>query len=328
MIPVGLLLFATLVGCGKTGSEESEGGSDSSVGAASQDSNRLTAPQEGGGSAPEVDGGAETTVKLLDPGAEPRTALRYRFQANRTDKMIMEMSTAVAMEVGDQKQPDTQMPATRMTMTIDSREVSPEGDLHYAFELEQIEVLPDSGANPAVVQAMQAQVSKMLGLSGSATVTSRGFARDTEVKLPPGIDPQARQIMDNMKQSLNQMSAPLPEEPVGLGARWQVTVPLDTPMVKLTQIATYTLSEVQGDKVKLDVAIKQSAPPQEVETPGTAPGVTVSLESLDTSGTGTTELPMTNVVPTSNVNLTTTSVVLANNQRIKTTMRVEMKVHP
>ena len=275
-----------------------------------------------------ADSGAKMTVKLLDPGAQPRTALRYKFQANRTEKMVMEMSMAMAMEIGDQKQPETQVPATRMTMTIDSKEVSPEGNLHYEFELKQVEVLRKPSANPAMVNAMKQQTSRMLGLRGSATVTSRGFTKDAEIKPPPGIDPQIRKSMDEMKQSMKQMSAPLPEEPVGRDARWQVTMPVETPAMNLTQVATYTLSEIQGDKVKFDITIKQSAPPQEIDTPGAAPGVKVSLESLKSSGKGTVELQMTNLVPTSITNMTTTYVVSANNQKIKTTMRIGMKIHP
>jgi len=38
-------------------------------------------------------GGGKTTVKLLDPGVEPRTTLRYRFLANRTETMVIDMST-------------------------------------------------------------------------------------------------------------------------------------------------------------------------------------------------------------------------------------------
>jgi hypothetical protein len=294
-LAVCMLMF--MAGCGKTESEES-------------------------------DGGAKTTVKLLDPGAEPRTALRYKFQANRTEKLVMETSMAMAMEIGDQKQPETQVPITQMTMTIDSKEVSPEGNLHYEFELEQVEVLPKPGANPAMINAMKQKTSSMQGMSGSATVTSRGFTKDTEIKLPPGIDPQMKQSIDNMKQSMNQMSAPLPEEPVGRGARWQVTMPVETPAVKLTQVATYTLLEIQGDRVKFDFTIKQSALPQEIHTPGAAPGVKVLLESLKSSGKGTVELQMTNLVPTSNMNMTTTNVVSANNQKLKTTMQFGMKIHP
>ena len=240
----------------------------------------------------------------------------------------METSMTMAMETGDMKQPETQVPITQMTTTINSREVSPEGNLHYEFEMEQVKVLPKPGDNPAMVNIMKQQMSGMQGTSGSATVTSRGFTKDSEIKLPPGIDPQMKQSIDNMKQSMNQMSAPLPEEPVGRGARWQVTMPVETPAMKLTQVATYTLSEIQGDKVKLEVTIEQSALPQEINAPDAAPGAKVLLESLKTSGKGTIELQMTNLVPTSNINMRTTNVVSANNQKITTTMQIEMKIHP
>jgi hypothetical protein len=301
-----------MVGCRKTEPEDPEAGNTQAESVVST----------------KTRGGAKTTVKLLDPGAQPRTPLRYKFQANRTEKMVMEMSTAMAMEMGDLKQPETQVPATRMTMTIDSKEVSPEGDLHYKFELDQIEVLPEPGANPAMVTAMKQQMSSMQGLSGSATVTSRGFIRDVEINPPTGIDPQVGHSMNEMKQSMNRMSAPLPQEPVGKGACWQVTMPVETSAIKITQIATYTLSEIQGDKVKFDVAIKQSASPQEIDAPGAAPGGKMFLESLESSGKGTVELQLTDLVPTSNINMTTTNVVSANNQRMKATARMEIKIHP
>ena len=221
-LAVGMLLF--IVGCGNKESEDSKGNGDSKVGAAPQNSDNTLVPTADGVISPKTDavihpktdgGGGKPTVKLLNPGAEPRTALRYKFQANRTDDMVMEMNMAMAIQIGAQKQPETQIPVTRTTMIIDSKDVSPEGDLHYEFELQQVEVLPKPGANPAVVDAMKQQMNSMQGLSGSATVTSRGFTKDVEIKIPPGVSPQIRQFMDNMKQSISQMSAPLPKEPVG-----------------------------------------------------------------------------------------------------------------
>ncbi|MHC4560475.1 MAG: peroxiredoxin family protein [Planctomycetota bacterium] len=80
--------------------------------------------------------------------------------------------------------------------------------------------------------------------------------------------------------------------------------------------------------MKFDVIIKQSAPPQEIEAPGAAPGMKTSLESLKSSGKGTIELQMTNLIPTSNLNTTTNYIVSANNQKIKTTKRIGMKIYP
>ncbi|UCE50472.1 MAG: hypothetical protein JSW47_09970, partial [Phycisphaerales bacterium] len=325
-LPLFLLLFT--FGCGKSEPEEPENSNDSQVTTTSVDSDNLTSSQAGDVVSPETDSGTEIVVKLLDPGAQPRTTLRYKFQAGRSETMVMVMNTSMAMEIGGQKRPETKIPSTQMAMTIESKEVSPQGDMRYEFKMEKADVLAEPGANPMMVNAMKQPLSSLVGMSGWATVTPRGFTTDADIRMPPGIDPQMGQAMDNTKQSMKQMSAPLPVEPVGRGARWQVTMPLETNGMKITQTATYELLEVQGDKVKFDVEIKQSAEPQEMKMPGAAPGAKMLLESLTSSGKGTMELQMTDLVPTSNVNMTTTNVVSANNQKIKTTMKIGMNVHP
>ena len=321
---LGLVVCMLLitVGCGKKEAEDAAGGGAGSVGTA-------TSPQTGDPGSAAADDGAATTVKLLDPGTEPRTPLRYQFQAGGTQRMVMEMKMAMAMEAGGMQQPEMQMPVTRMTMAVDSKEVTAAGDLRYEFRLEEVKVLPTPGANAMMVAAMEQQMTGMVGMSGSGTVTSRGVTRDVDVKLAAGANPQAAQLINNMKQSMNQMSAPLPREPVGKGARWQVTMPLEMQMMKLAQIATYTLTDIQGEKVTFDVAIKQSAPPQEIAAQGAPPGTKVSLESLSSSGSGTIELDLTNsLVPTSSMNVTSTSVFVTNDQKMKMKMRMEMDIHP
>ncbi len=295
-LAVCALLF--MVGCDKSESVDSKGGVSAN---AKTDSSDL-----------------QTTVTLLESGAEPRTVLRYKFQANRTERMVMQMDMAVTVEVQGLQRPETPLPSTRMTMAIDSKEVSPEGELHYEFTLEQTEVLSNPGDDPGAINAIKNQMNTMLGVRGSATVSSRGFSTDVTIDIPRGVIPQVRQLL---------FSVPLPVEPIGKGARWQVTTPIETPAMKLTQIATYTLSEFQGDTVKFDVQIEQSAPPQESRPPGAPPGVTVMMESLSTSGSGTVELQMTDVVPTSTLNLKTTNVI-SSGQRVKTTMQIWATIQP
>ena len=155
-LAVCTLLF--MVGCDKSESVDSKGGVSAN---AKTDSSDL-----------------QTTVTLLESGAEPRTVLRYKFQANRTERMVMQMDMAVTVEVQGLQRPETPLPSTRMTMAIDSKEVSPEGDLHYEFTLEQTEVLPNPGDDPGAINAIKTQMDTMLGVRGSATVSSRGFSTD------------------------------------------------------------------------------------------------------------------------------------------------------
>ncbi len=321
-----LLLFT--FGCGKSEPEDSERNDDSTVTTSVQGSDRQTSSPTKSTIQPKTDGDSGIVVELLDPGAEPRSALRYKFRAGRSETMVTVTEMSMTMEMTGQKAPESKMPPSQMTMTIDSKEVSPKGDLRYEFKLEKAEVLTDPNANPMMVAGMKQSLSNMVGMNGWATVTPRGFTTDAEIRMPPGADPMSERAMGNMRQSMKQMSAPLPDEPVGRGARWRVTMPLETNGMKITQTATYELLEIQGDVAKLNVAIEQFAEQEQINAPGAQSGTKTSLESLTSSGEGTVKLRTTDMVPTANINLTTTNVVSANNRKMKTTMKMAMKISP
>jgi hypothetical protein len=242
--------------------------------------------------------------------------------------MVMDMDMAMAMEMGSMSQPKTQMPTTQMTMSIDCKDVSPEGSLDYAFTYDDIEVIASPGVDPATIPMMRQQMAPLVGMTGSGTVSSLGRSEGAELEIPEGLSPQLKQTLEGMTQSMDQMTAPLPEEAVGVGARWKVTMPMEMNGMKLTQIATYEILERDGDSVKFDIAIEQSAPKQEIQPPGLPPGTTVTLESLDTKSTGVIALQLTSLVPTSEMNLTTENVISAEGQEFKTTIDAEVRIHP
>jgi hypothetical protein len=117
------------------------------------------------------------------------------------------------------------------------------------------------------------------------------------MKLPPGLPPSAQQMMSGMSQSFESMVAPLPDGPVGAGARWQVVTRVNNAGADILQFATYTLKARNGSKITLDVAIDQLAASGSIKAPGMPPGVSASLSSLKSSGGGTTRLDLTSIAP-------------------------------
>ena len=61
---------------------------------------------------------------------------------------------------------------------------------------------------------------------------------------------------------------------------------------------------------------------------GHGQGAKVSLESFASSGTGVMEMKLTELVPTSSINIETANVVSDARQTVKTKVRCEMKIHP
>lgn len=271
--------------------------------------------------------GEGPTVTLIEPGAEPREPLRLKLAAGQAQTMTMTMRMGMEMSMGPNKMPKTSIPPMQMTMSLSVKEITPEGDIKSEFSLDKIDVLPDPSAMPQVVDQLKAMLGTMQKISGSSTITPRGIVKSADFQLPADLNPQIRQTMDGMRQQVNQMSVPFPEEALGIGAKWTVTQNLEQQGMKLQQVATWELKERNGTVVKLASGIVQKADPQNVNAPGMPPGASVRLESLDSSGSGTTEVDLAKVAPvkgtmsmTSAVNMTTE----ANGMKMPMSMNMDL----
>ena len=82
---------------------------------------------------------------------------------------------------------------------------------------------------------------------------------------------------------------------------------------------------MEGDQLKLNATVRQSAPKQELKSPTP---VKMMLESLKTFGGGTIEMRLSSMVPTSAIKLKTTNVISANGQRTTTELNIENEASP
>lgn len=241
--------------------------------------------------------GEPAAVTLVDAGAEPREPLRLKLTAGQTQTMVMTMRMAMEMQLGPSKIPRISSPPMQMTMALSVKEITPEGDIRSDFSLDKIEVLDDKAAPPEMVTQMRALLGTMQKLSGTSTVTPRGIVKAADFTLPPDLNPMLRQSMDGMRQQVHQLSVPFPEEALGVGAKWTVTQNLEQNGMKLKQVVAWELKERSGTVVKLASTVTQTADPQEMKPPGMQPGAKANLESLNSSGEGTTEVDLAKLAP-------------------------------
>jgi hypothetical protein len=182
-----------------------------------------------------------------------------------------------------------------MVMNIEVQEVSPNGDITYSMKLVDTSVAEGAEDFPAEsLERMRTVLKSMIGFAGSATVTSRGETKEANFLMPENADQSMKDMMDSMKNSLKQMSAPLPQEAVGPGARWEVTTHVSG-RLNLEQTATATLTELQGQKFYLSMDILQTAPKQEIQIP--MPGSKVQLVSLTSTGAGKVDGELGSILP-------------------------------
>jgi hypothetical protein len=244
-------------------------------------------------------------IKLLKAGKPPLRALRYRIKPGSSEKLVMGMKTAIATEVGDQKQPALQVPTMEMEMRIDIKDVSKD-KIEYEFELTGSKLLDDEKVPEPVRKAMSDAATQMVGTTAQASITDRGRPLATKINLPATAAPQVTQLMKSMERSFQNVGAPLPAEEVGLGAQWEVTMAMEGGGIRIKQTANYTLKQLLDDGFVADISLKQTADKQEMKVPNLPPGTTIELQQLTGEGSGTSETSLNQLIPSSKLTLSNT----------------------
>jgi hypothetical protein len=241
--------------------------------------------------------GAQPIVKLLDPGADPRADLSYALTKGSAQKMVMAMDMAVGVKAKGQTMPQTPMP--RMTMTFDNTaaDKNPAGEFKIDSRLTSATVDPNGGQQEQMARALRPQIEAMKGLGMVYWVNPKGHVRDVKLEVPAGVPPSAQQIMNGMSQSFESMVTPLPAEPVGVGARWQVVNRISNGGADILQSAIYTLKSRTGAKAVLDVALVQLAASDTIHTAQMPAGMSAKIKTFSSSGSGSTQVDTKSVAP-------------------------------
>lgn len=248
-------------------------------------------------------------VTLLEPGqAEGRRQLRFVPAAGAVETMVMRMKMGMSMSMGGQEMPPSSLPAQEMTARIAVDKVDENGDIHYSMEFVDAKVVADDQTPPPMKAVMDAAMSKLVGIHGKAHVSSRGITLGGQIEGGDEMDPQSRQLLESMNQSLQQLSSPVPEEAVGVGAKWQVV--LNPRIGGFTQTVTtvYTLTSLSAESAKVDLAVTQTAAEQPLESPSLPPGAKATIKSVNGSGTGSLEITFSRITPTASAMTTKTDV--------------------
>jgi hypothetical protein len=237
---------------------------------------------------------SKSAVKLIDAGAEPRQVLRLHVKPGDKQMVIMSVKMNMDMDVpagGTNTTRAMDLPAMSLPMDVTVQSVAPNGDITYEAVFEEPGVVNDTNIPPQVVQGMKMALGKIKGMTGTGVISSRGVSKSADVKAPNDADPQMRQSIEQIKQSMHNIGTPMPEEAVGTGAKWEIKMPVKSQGMSIDQTADYQLTSVQGDHVNATFTLTQSAANQKVQNPAMG-NAQMNLIQYTGSGTGnvTTDL--------------------------------------
>lgn len=286
--------------------------------------------QEGKNNA-KADDTPKVRVTLLEAGDEPRQVLRYHPAAGSEETMVMSMKMGMSMNVGGNELPPRNMPTMEMVMDMKITEAAKD-QFRYEFMLSKVSVKNDEAVPDEVREAMQEEMQMLVGLKGQGVMTTQGFSIEGSFTLPEDAPPSAEQMFAGFEKSINEMSTPLPEEAVGLGAKWEIEQHLETNGMQMKQTIVHELKALDGDEFSTKVNATQTAESQDVKAPGLPENVSLHLDSLTGKGKGQSTFKLTEMVPHSSLEYESqvkmTTVGADERQVMEMTTTMEMEVRP
>jgi hypothetical protein len=284
------------------------------------------APEPGLGSTPVLP--ANTEFKLLEPGGEPRQVLRLRAKAGEKQTVAMTIKMGMGMGPGEAKVEMVKLPAMQLTVGVTPTSVSKEGDVQYDLVIEEVDAVAEPGSPSEMVELMQGQLAIVKGLTVTRVTSDRGFSKRSELKLPPGAGGEVRKAMEGMQDSFASTEFLLPEEAVGVGARWEVKQKLKPGGMTLDQTVLYTLESLEGNVVTVKGNIVQQASAQKIANP-MLPQAKADLVKLSGTGHATMTIDLERILPVQGTVASATELTLgldAGGQKQPMHMKTDTKI--
>jgi len=270
---------------------------------------------------------SDSRVKLLEPGAEPRKALRLHPKAGDQQNLQMMIKASLAIKFGDVLDQAIKIPAMDFTLATTVKTTAENGDITYELRVVDATIVEDQEVMPQLSEPLKAALEKMKGLTGTATISSLGLGKKIDFKAPEGEGPRAKQTIEDMKQSFTDFLVPLPAEPIGVGAKWEVKLPIQANGIKIDQTTVYELSALEGESLTIKSSITQTAAKQKLEILAMK-SMKLDLEKMDGQGTGGVKVELSKIVGDGTVTSHSdiSAAMNAGDQKQSLTMKMDAKL--
>ena len=233
--------------------------------------------------APAVDLDAPSRVALLDAGKAPRKALRTTFEAGDKQSLRVESDWKLTTLYGPLISTSAVMPSLVYELETEAKEASEEGT-RFDFRVTKVTAKSSKEVKPAQVEAANKVGGSLKGVTGSFSVNARGMVEALAIDAPSDASLLASDMIDQIKQAIRLSSLPLPEEPVGKGAKWTATQVIEQRTARIRHTSTFELTGVKAERVRAMSTQAAETPKQKLELPGSRSDVSFKLDELEFTG--------------------------------------------
>ncbi|MCA9673799.1 MAG: hypothetical protein H6709_01320 [Kofleriaceae bacterium] len=265
----------------------------------------------------------KSKLYVLDEGTGDKRELRYEIPEGSSQRLDFVMDTTMNMSGAGMPGGDMVLPRMTMATTISVDKVDAKGGMHFAMVTDDFTVSDRPGAMAGVSSAMAGPLAAMRGLRMTGTLMPDGKTREMKVD-ESTVDPSVRDALKTTEQSIDQMTALLPDVPVGVGARWRVEQTLRSGGIRMNQVATYELTALTATGATITADVDMDAPAQSIKQNG----MSVRLDRMSGRGAFTTQLAFDKMVDRVAGTISMDMDLSAAGQRVSMSMQLALDIHP
>jgi hypothetical protein len=231
--------------------------------------------------------------RLVDAGATPRATMRYTWddQLNRVLTVEAALSSRRLSPTGAWSDPVI-IPPVREGFGVNVLPAAKGGaTLDFRGDTASVVGAPTGDAKDRADEYLQEFRDRIEHRRGSIAVDDRGRIGTIAFAdaAPPAAGAHDR-ALDDVTERWLAAAVPLPDEPVGAGARWRVVTVLRAGAAIVKQTADYTLVEARPDRWIIDEDVKRIGEDQRVDAPGLPGGAIAELIGLYRENKGRVEV--------------------------------------
>ena len=271
---------------------------------------------------PTVEETAGYRVTVIDPGAAPRRPLRFDIPAGTEATAQMEMSQAMAMTIGDQAVPP--QPPVQTVSVFHFGPMVRDGDRHEtSWSMGDVDVVRSPEMPEALYDQIAATMASLGEMTGVVVFDGRGRIERSETSAGPGTPPVVRDMMASLERSFENIIIVFPEEPIGVGAAWEIEQRVDEP-IAMTQTVRHRLVGIEDRDLVIETTVHQEAGPQQMATGDGGP--TLDVEGMKGRGGGEMRVRLDRVVGVSEAQVAVTmrGSIDANGEAVPMVMQTDM----
>ncbi|HEU4612606.1 MAG TPA: DUF6263 family protein [Kofleriaceae bacterium] len=214
-------------------------------------------------------------LQIVSAGSAPRQLLAY--QPVQGSSVTLDLAVDVSVSAGEMGGP---MPTIVLTLSVAVDAALPVGTMLRTTVVDAVARDRDDSRVPAV--ALGGPLGLMKGVVLTSMLTPSGRIVGTRVRTEQALPDTAKSQLSALVANFDQLVMPLPREPVGVGAVWRNSRPLEQNGMRMTAVNSIELLGVTEHKLSYAIDTEVHGPDQSVSQGG----MTIDITGITGTGRG------------------------------------------